>query len=80
MNLFRSEGHARNWRGFKGEAEGGLLTLPQVLAIFSDPMFRVRGASDYLSQYPALRKGFLRTLAQVTRDSAFWAVPPAPQR
>ena len=35
MNLFRSEGHARNWSGFKTGTEAGLMPLGKLMTIFS---------------------------------------------
>ena len=75
MNLFRSEEHARNWTGFSEEASGGLLTLAQIVEIFSAEQFRERGAADYLTRYPQLRPKFIETLGRVTQGSAFWALP-----
>ena len=74
MNLFRSEEHARNWHGFKPEAEGGLLTLAQMMEVFSAPMFRERSAPNYISRYGELRPGFVAGLTQITRDHPFWRV------
>jgi hypothetical protein len=74
MNLFRSEEHARNWHGFKPEAEGGLLTLAQIMEAFSAPMFRARGGADYITRYPGLRPGFVAGLKQITGDDPFWRV------
>jgi hypothetical protein len=75
MNLFRSEEHARNWSGFKEEAEGGLLSLPQILEAFSAEQFRARGRPDYISRYRELRPGFLAALKQITGDHPFWRLP-----
>jgi len=75
MNLFRSGEHARNWSGFDPAQEGGLLTLAQILEIFGAQMFRARGAQDYLSQLPELRKGFMKTIAEVTGGHPFWGIP-----
>ena len=74
MNLFRSEEHARHWRGFTPAAEGGLLPVRQMLAIFSAEMFRARGGADYLPRLPELRKGFLGQLRELTAGHPFWGV------
>ena len=74
MNLFRSEEHARNWHGFRPEAEGGLLTLAQMMEAFSAPMFRERGGAHYITRYPELRPGFVAGLKEITKDSPFWRV------
>jgi len=49
MNLFRSEEHARNWDGFEAAMERTLLPVSRWAEIFSNPFFRERGRSDYIS-------------------------------
>jgi hypothetical protein len=49
MNLFRSEEHARNWEGFDEAMSSGLKPLSEWADIFSNPFFRRRGRSDYIS-------------------------------
>ena len=49
MNLFRSEEHARNWNGFDSAMEASLMPVLEWADIFSNPFFRERGRSDYIS-------------------------------
>jgi hypothetical protein len=49
MNLFRSEEHARNWTSFNSEFEKTLKPLSFWADLFSNPVFRARGRSDYIS-------------------------------
>ncbi len=49
MNLFRSEEHARSWDGFDVSMERTLLPVSGWAQIFSNPFFRQRGRSDYIS-------------------------------
>jgi hypothetical protein len=49
MNLFRSEEHARNWDGYAESMESSLMSVAEWADIFSDPFFRERGRSDYIS-------------------------------
>ena len=49
MNLFRSEEHARNWDGFEPDMERTLLPVTRWAEIFSNPFFKERGRSDYIS-------------------------------
>ncbi|MFW2332822.1 hypothetical protein [Ilumatobacter sp.] len=49
MNLFRSEEHARNWNGFDPAMEPSLMPVADWADIFSNPFFRERGRSDYIS-------------------------------
>ena len=49
MNLFRSEEHARNWDRFDPAMAQTLLPVARWAEIFSNPFFRERGRSDYIS-------------------------------
>ncbi len=50
MNLFRSEEHARNWRGFKSGTEEGIIDLSVLVNLFSIDLFTRRLDPDYFSQ------------------------------
>ena len=60
MNLFRSEEHARNWEGFDPAMASSLRPVSEWADIFSNPFFRERGRSDYISwtRSDAGRAGF----------------------
>ena len=49
MNLFRSEEHARSWSNYDSEMEYLLKPLSRWAEVFSNPIFRNRGRSDYVS-------------------------------
>ena len=49
MNLFRSEEHARNWDGYTASMASSLMPVAEWAGIFSNPFFRERGRSDYIS-------------------------------
>jgi hypothetical protein len=49
MNLFRSEEHARRWSQFNPDFEKSLQPLSFWERLFSGPIFRYRGRSDYIS-------------------------------
>lgn len=49
MNLFRSEEHARNWSGYDNSMAHMLKPAMAWAEIFSNPFFRNRGRSDYIS-------------------------------
>jgi len=49
MNLFRSEEHARNWEGWSDAMAASLMPVAEWADIFSNPFFRERGRSDYIS-------------------------------
>ncbi len=49
MNLFRSEEHARRWVSFDLDMESSLKPVREWADIFSNPMFRQRGRTDFIS-------------------------------
>ncbi len=49
MNLFRSEEHARRWDGFDPAMASSLMPVAEWADIFSNPFFRERGRSDYIT-------------------------------
>ncbi len=49
MNLFRSEEHARRSADFDADWVHMLMPVAAWADIFSSPMFRERGRSDYIS-------------------------------
>jgi len=49
MNLFRSEEHARRWSQFNPDFERSLQPFSFWEKVFSGPIFRYRGRSDYIS-------------------------------
>ena len=49
MNLFRSEEHARAWSDFDPAMESMIKSVAEWAEIFSNPFFRERGRSDYIS-------------------------------
>ena len=70
MNLFRSEGHARNWSGF-GKTSG-LLSLEDYMTIFSSGIFRGRTSDAYISNLEDLRQDTAAVFKQVTHDDPFF--------
>ena len=69
MNLFRSEEHVKNWRGFKPGTEEGINKLSDVVGLFSGSFFTRRLDPDYVS-----RMGdYLEELIGVLKGlGAFW--------
>ena len=49
MNLFRSEEHAQDWDGYTASMASSLMPVAEWAEIFSNPFFRQRGRSDYIS-------------------------------
>ena len=55
MNFFRSEEHARNWRGFRPYTVENLKPLSFYVERFSSEMMRSRARPDFISWYTAWR-------------------------
>ncbi len=49
MNLFRSEEHARAWKGFDPNMEKTLRSASFWADLFSEELFRFRGRPDYMT-------------------------------
>lgn len=49
MNLFRSEEHARAWKGFDPAMEKTLRPASFWAELFSEQLFRERGRPDYMT-------------------------------
>ena len=69
MNLFRSEEHARNWRGFKPGTEEGVNKLSAIAGLFSGRMFTKRLDPDYASHMQEYLGEFVKALSGI---GPFW--------
>lgn len=49
MNLFRSGQHATSWSGYDESMSRYVKPVAEWADIFSNPIFRERGRSDYIS-------------------------------
>ncbi len=76
MNLFRSEGHVRNWNGFKSDTEEGIVELSDLLQLFSGNLFTRRLDPDYVSHYREYAKAFMTAMAKFGKTRPFWAPEP----
>ena len=72
MNLFRSEEHVRNFARFDPLTEDGIISLPDVVKVFSVDYFRKRLEPDYFSQRMKYRDDMLRTLKEIGKTGPFW--------
>ena len=75
MNLFRSEEHAQRWSGYKAEAAAGLLSLGQLMELFSAPVFRQRLSGTYISDLAVHYAATAAEFKRITHDSPFWRRP-----
>ncbi len=72
MNLFRSEEHVKNWRGYEPGSDKGIMPLDDLARLFSSRFFTRRLDSDYVSQGMYL-KDLLADLTELGKERPFWA-------
>jgi hypothetical protein len=77
MNLFRSEGHVKNWSGFKSGTEDGIVDLSVLLELFSVDTFTKRLDRDYVSHMNEYRVARTAAWSAIMKKSPFWS-PKAP--
>jgi hypothetical protein len=75
MNLFRSEGHVRNWARFDPVTEEGIIPPPDLVKLFSGPFFRRRLDPDWVSRSREYRREILTTLIEIGKTGPFWQKP-----
>jgi len=75
MTFFRSEEHLRNWAQFDPAAEDGIISLPHLLKLFSNKMFRRRLDPDYFSHMREYAPEFMSTLREIGITNPFWSIP-----
>jgi len=75
MNLFRSEGHVRNWARFDPATEEGIVPLLDLVKLFSGPFFRRRLDPDWVSRSREYRREILSTLIEIGKTGPFWKKP-----
>ena len=75
MHFFRSEEHVRNWSLFDSETEDGIVSLNDLVKLFSCEYFRRRVDPDYFSNRLKYRTEFLSTLKEIGKTGPFWQKP-----
>lgn len=73
MNLFRSEEHVRNWSRFDQNYEGGIISLDDLVKIFSCEVFRRRLEPDYFSRRSEHRIELTNMLIELGKTRPFWS-------
>ena len=76
MNLFRSEEHIKNWKGYQPGTEGGIVALEDLVGLFSLNFMCRRLDPDYVSRSGEYVNDFLATVADIGRKIPFWALEP----
>jgi hypothetical protein len=75
MNLFRSEEHVRNWARFDPATSEGIITLPDLVKLFSGPYFRRRMDLNWVSRSRDYAREMVATMAAIGKTAPFWQRP-----
>jgi len=75
MNLFRSEEHIRNWARFDPATEEGIITLPDLVKLFSGNYFRRRLDPDWVSRSREYGREMVAIFAEIGKTGPFWKRP-----
>jgi hypothetical protein len=75
MNLFRSEEHIRNWKSFAEGTEEGILSLSDLLRLFSGPYFMRRLDKDYVSNMHEYVREMVQAMKEIGKTGPFWKKP-----
>ena len=78
MNFFRSEEHIRKWAPFDPGKEEGIISLNDLVKIFSGELFRRRLDPDFFSHSEEYRKERVGMLKEIGRTGPFWLPPNSP--
>jgi hypothetical protein len=75
MNFFRSEEHIRNWARFDSATTEGILSLSDLVKLFSGIYFRKRLDGDWVSHSREYVREMVATLAELGKTGPFWKRP-----
>ncbi|MGO9566973.1 MAG: hypothetical protein ACLP5H_05480 [Desulfomonilaceae bacterium] len=77
MNIFRSEGHVRNWASFVEGTDEGITPVPDMVKLFSGPYFKRRFDSDYVSHMFEYAREMIKVMKDIGKTGPFWKRPKA---
>jgi acyl-ACP thioesterase len=72
MLFFRSEEHLKNWADYSEDNKDGIVSLHDLVKLFSIDFFRRRLDADYVSRVPEYMGGFFATLKEIGKSGPFW--------
>ncbi len=72
MNFFRSEEHLRNWEGFQEKKKGGIITLNDLMHLFSVPYFTKRREPNYFLNMGEYATSMIETLDSLENAGNYW--------
>ena len=72
MNLFRSEEHVRSWDRFDADSEDGIISLADLVTLFSGNYFRRRMDPDWVSRSGEYAMQMVATMQEIGKTGPFW--------
>ncbi len=72
MTFFRSEEHLRNWAQFDPATKEGIISLSDLVKLFSGSLFKRRMDPDYVSHILEYRAEMVNDLQKLEKAGAFW--------
>lgn len=72
MNFFRSEDHLRKWKGFEEKKIAGIISLNDLMRLFSGPYFANRRDQNYFSHMGEYGAVMIAELDKLENAGAFW--------
>lgn len=72
MTFFRSEEHLRNWAQFDPASKEGIISLSDLVKLFSGSLFKRRMDPDYVSHIREYRAEIVNDLQKLEKAGAFW--------
>jgi len=74
MTFFRSEEHLHNWAQFDPGKLEGIISLPDLVTVFSGSYFKRRMDTDYVSHMLEYANEMAQILPSLKNAGAFWKV------
>ncbi len=62
----------RNWSGFQEGTDQAIVSLPDIIVIFSTPRHTAKMSKDYVSNYAEYGQMFVKNLKGVKDNMSFW--------
>jgi hypothetical protein len=72
MNFFRSEDHLRKWKGFHEKKLEGIISLNDLMRLFSGPYFTNRREPGYFSHMGEYATDMIAALDRLENAGAYW--------
>ena len=72
MLFFRSEEHLKNWSKYDPDLREGIISLPDLVRLFSGEYFKRRLDADYFSHMRQYAAEFINDIKKLEKAGSFW--------